>query len=217
MTFSLRTFLIVIAILACWLGAMVSQLPPLMELVATATALLILLTLPFAIWDPRAEQRAYWTGFFVLAAGNLLLTQYFNAYQQTGTAVATLILGAPQQQTPNFYPPALLQLPPPGTYTPPTTAPADAPPSLESESRFYQPGFDPYNPNGSAWSYPTGSYIYNPLGNAYYQRLSAIRTAVPYFFSLLAGVFGGWLTQWMYRQKDERQKEKAATPVSASP
>jgi hypothetical protein len=209
MTFSIRTFLIVIALFACWLGALVSHVPLLVELVASATALLILLTLPLAIWDPRAEQRAYWTGFFVLALGNMLLTQYFNAYQQTGSAVATLILGAPQMQTPGYSPAPPTYFPPtnPGNTAPQSITPADAPPSLEREERFYQPAIDPYG-----WSNPSGSYIYQPVGNAYYQRHAAIRTAVPNLFSLLAGVIGGWLTQWIYRQK-----ERAGTPVSASP
>jgi hypothetical protein len=217
MTFSLRTFLIVIAILACWLGAMVSQLPLFVELVANATALLILLTLALAIWEPRTEWRAFWTGFFVLAFGNMLLTQYFNAYQQTGHEVANLILGVPQPsapQTSGFNPPTYLPpqpVPPSNLLAPP----ADARPSLEVEERFYQP---PYN---SGWSsYPaTGSYTFTPVGSEYYQRHTAIRTAVPNLISLLAGVIGGWLTMWMRTRNEStvRQKEKAGTPVSDSP
>lgn len=215
MTFSLRTFLIVIAILACWLGAMVSQVPLLVELVASATSLLILLTLALAIWEPRAEWRAFWTGFFVLAFGNLLLTHYFNAYQQTGHEVANLILGAPKPiglPTPSFNPPTYF---PPQQVTPPNVAPpADARPSLEVEERFYQP---PYN---SGWSsYPAGSYSYNLVGSEYYQRHTAIRTAVPNLISLLAGFIGGWLTMWISQRSENanRQKEKAGTPMSASP
>jgi hypothetical protein len=214
MTFSLRTFLIVIAILAGWLGAMVSHSPLLVELVANATSLLILLTLALAIWEPRTEWRAFWTGFFVLAFGNLLLSQYFNAYQQTGHEVANLILGLPQPSvpltpgSPTYFPPQPVS--PSNLLAPP----ADARPSLEVEERFYQP------PYGGGWnSYPAGSYTFSPVGSEYYQRQTAIRTAVPNLISLLAGVIGGWITMWMRTRSEStnRQKEKAGTPMSASP
>jgi hypothetical protein len=181
MTFSLRTSLIVTSILACWLGALVSKSATLVELVACATALLIFLTLAFAIWDSRPDQRAFWTGFFVLAFGNLLLAHYFNAYQQTGNEVATRIMGPPNAPNygpmPTFAPAPMLG---PGAYSPPVTS-------------FYQPP-DP----------ATASITYavqlpaNP--NDYYQQLNSIRMAVPNLLSLLAGVIGGWLTLWISRQ-----------------
>ena len=177
MTFSLRTSLIVTSILACWLGALVSKSPMLMELVASATALLILLTLAFAIWDSRAEQRAFWTGFFVLAFGNLLIAHYFDAYQQTGTEVATRIMGLPNTGNGGQYMP-VPSLTPGGYSGPPIS--------------YYQPP----NPMG-----PTNIAIQMPISTGdYYQQLNAIRMSVPYLLSLMAGVIGGWLTLWISRQ-----------------
>lgn len=188
MTFSLRTSLIVISILACWLGALVSKSPMLMELVASATALMIFLTLAFAIWDSRAEQRAFWTGFFVLAFGNLLIAHYFDAYQQTGTEVATRIMGPLNSGTSiPFGPVPSLN---PGVRSAPSIS-------------YYQP--QPPNPLP-----PTSYAIQVPFNPGdYYQRFHAIRTAVPILLSLLAGVIGGWLTLWI-----SRQGKKAAEPQS---
>jgi hypothetical protein len=92
MTFSIRTILIVMALVALWLGALVSKSSLAIELVSNFTALLILLTLPLAIWDPRPGMRPFWTGFFVLAVGNHLLSNYF-AHQRLNHYFAELISG----------------------------------------------------------------------------------------------------------------------------
>jgi|GEM_PF-4599199 len=214
MTFSIRTFLLVIGVLACWLGAMVSNSPLLVELVATATSLLILLTLALAIWEPRAEQRAFWTGFFVLAFGNMILA-HFNAYQQTGHEAANAILGQPKPQpvslprTPAFNSPMMAP-----SYTPaPSLDPAapDTAPSLPSNTSYYQP---PYSPV----PYPSSSYVpvYTQVADNYYQRHAAIRTAVPSLLSLVAGVIGGWLTMWVYRRAKGAEKIEPASSGSES-
>jgi len=186
MTFSLRSSLVVTSIVACWLGALVSKSPMLMELVASATALLIFLTLAFAIWDSRPEQRAFWTGFFTLAVGNLILAQYFDAYQQTGNEVATRIMGQPNTGTGGPYTPVPSLTP--GGYSGPSVS-------------FYQ---TPPNPMG-----PTNIAIQMPVNSGdYYQQLNSIRMAVPYLLSLLAGVIGGWSTLWI-----SRQARRAVTPA----
>lgn len=142
MTFSIRTFLVVIAILSVWLGALVSKSPLLVELAAGGTVLLILLSLALAIWEPRPLQRAFWTGFFALAFGNLLYNGFFHSYQQTSNQVAQAIMGNNPQP---IYSPATYTYPAPATtiLTPPAQvsyyAPegesdesADSPPSLGS-------------------------------------------------------------------------------------
>jgi hypothetical protein len=82
MTFSMRSFLIVIAFVGVWLGVLVSKSTVAIEVASYLTALLILLTLPLAIWDPRPDMRPFWTGFFVLAAGNYALGSHFSTHQQ---------------------------------------------------------------------------------------------------------------------------------------
>lgn len=197
MTFSIRTFLIVIGILACWLGALVSNSPLVVELVANATSLLILLTLSLAIWDTQPEQRAFWTGFFVLAFGNLVFTHYFNAWQQTGHELARVILGEPKPATVQpFNPPSVPSWTSPPTLPPSNLPPASTPPTLEE--RFYQPSY-------STVPYSTGAYIYQ---DNYYQRHAAIRTAVPSLLSLIAGVIGGWVTMWAYRRAKSAESSR---------
>jgi hypothetical protein len=199
MTFSLRTSLIVTSILACWLGALVSKSPMLMELVASATALLILLTLAFAIWDSRPEQRAFWTGFFVLAFGNLILAHYFEAYQQTGNELATRILGPPNAAvyTPSYMPPPSLS---PAPFGPPNP-----------NTSYYQPlNPPPINPANPTFVMQVST---NTSAN-YYQQFNAIRMAVPSLLSLVAGVIGGWLTLWISRQAKKASDEiPVGTPI----
>ena len=227
MTFSIRTFLIVIAILACWLGAMVSSSLVLVELVGSATLLLILLTLPLAIWEPRAELRAFWTGFFVLSFGSFFLSSYAGIYQQTSQAIAIAILSEPK---PVQYPqPSLMPgQPVPGSFGPapvvpdvtlPEITPPDDPspasnkPSLNLNTSYYQPSLNPATTPYAGPVFPAPGYApYNPYAdNDYYIRLTAIRTSIPYLFSLLAGVIGGWVTMWVYRRA---KPVDAATPTN---
>ncbi|WP_254511657.1 hypothetical protein [Anatilimnocola floriformis] len=233
MTFSIRTFLIVIAILACWLGAMVSTSLVIVELVASATLLLMLLALPLAIWEPRAELRAFWTGFFVLSLGSILLSSYLGGYQQTSQAIAVAILGQPtpvQYPQPNFsLPPGtvpLLSPPQPGSFRP---TPADTEPSLPEitpgddspasnkpslNTSYYQPPLNPYNPVPIYASPNFVPYAQYGVADRYYLRVNAIRSSVPYLFSLLAGVIGGWVTMWVYRRAKSSAAETGLATVS---
>src|SRR5688572_27861264 len=76
MTFSLRTGLIAVAILAVWLGALLSRSQLFVSAVSSAALVAILLALPLAICEPRAEQRAFWSGFFVVSVGLLLISSF---------------------------------------------------------------------------------------------------------------------------------------------
>lgn len=178
MTFSIRTFFVAIAIVAVWLGALVSKSPVLIEVVANLTGLMILLTLAWAIWEQRPEQRAFWTGFFVLAFGNLVLSSYLSTYQRTGYQVANLIVGQPPQQMVNA---------PYGLQWFPAMAP--------SGTAYPMP----------VTNY-TGTYSYTLTGAVgpnpdLQQQVDAIRTAVPMMASLFVGVVGGWLTLWIWRRR----------------
>jgi hypothetical protein len=180
MTFSIRTFFVAIAVIAIWLGALVSKSPLLIEIVANLTGLMILLTLAWAIWERRPEQRAFWTGFFVLAFGNLVLSSYLSTYQRTGYQVANLIVGQPAQQVVNT--PYGLQ------WFPATTTNNVA---LPAPLTNY-----------------TGKYSYTLAGAVgpnpdIQQQVEAIRSAVPMMASLLVGVVGGWLTLWIWRRRSD--------------
>jgi hypothetical protein len=180
MTFSIRTFFVAIAIVAIWLGALVSKSPLLIEIVANLTGLMILLTLAWAIWERRPEQRAFWTGFFVLAFGNLVLSSYLSTYQRTGYQVASLFVGQPPQQM--GYAPYGLQWFPAGT-TNNVTLPAP----LTNQTGTYS-----YTLSGAVGPSPDIQ-----------QQVEAIRTAVPMMASLLVGVVGGWLTLWIWRRRSD--------------
>lgn len=178
MTFSIRTFLVVTAILAAWLGALVSNSQLAVELVGNLTALLIVLTLAFAIWDRRPEQRAFWTGFFLLGIANLVIGHYYSGYQWTTAKVATLFLGEPNpSQVAGFW----------------TGGPGPAGP--------YAPVYA-----GTTTSYygaPVPVYV-SPSGPPtvnYYIQQRAISVAVPSLMSLVVGCLGGFLTLWIWRQK----------------
>lgn len=218
MTFSIRTFLIVIAILAVWLGALVSKSPLLIELAAGGTVLLILLSLALAIWAPRPLQRAFWTGFFALAFGNLLYNGFFHSYGQTSNQVAQLIMG----NNPPMYGPATYSYPAPArsfltppsqtSYYAPEDESADSPPSLsptDSDSDSSPEGNGlPQNPVAPTAvpgfapppMYPATTYIQMPVqpyGGNYYEQRETIRAAVPSLLSLLMGVLGGCVTMWI--------------------
>lgn len=219
MTFSIRTFLIVIAVLSVWLGALVSKSPLLVELATSATVLLILLSLALAIWEPRPLQRAFWTGFFALAFGNLIYNGFFNPYQQMSNQVAQAIMGkAPSYQTPYGYstPTRAINFPPSQTsfYAPeegsadqaPSLAPATtSPPSSADEATNVEvltPDFPVKGPQPpppvppSAYPVQMPSYSTGYTGN-YYEQREAIRASVPALLSLLMGVIGGCVTMWI--------------------
>ena len=181
MTFSIRTFLIAVAIVAIWLGALVSKTPLVIEIVTNATGLMILLILAFAIWERRPEQRAFWTGFFVLAFGNLVLAYCLTTYQRTGVQVAQLIVGQPAPQVAGNTPYGLQWMP--AT----TSGPVNV-------------AFPPTNYAGSVTYTLSGAVGPTP---DYFQQVEAIRSAVPMMASLLVGVIGGWLTLWIYRRRSD--------------
>lgn len=192
MTFSIRTFFVAIATVAVWLGALVSRSPLLIEIVANLTGLMILLTLAWAIWERRPEQRAFWTGFFILAFGNLVLSSYLSTYQRTGYQVANLIVGQPAQQVVNA--PYGLQ------WTPTTTANNV---TLSAPLTNY-----------------TGTYSYTLVASGaqspdVQQQVEAIRTAVPMLASLLAGVVGGWLTLLIWRRRSDGSPNPNSTEPSS--
>jgi hypothetical protein len=217
MTFSIRTCLIVMAVMAVWLGALVSKSPLMVELVTSFSVLLIVLTLAFAIWDQRPEQRAYWTGFFVLGFGNLILSSYWGGYQRTGVEVAQLVVGAPPTQTTGPYPTAY-----PGTYYPaPVTtvvpaispSPVINPPATTEEEadttpsvRFYQPPM-PQVAYTTTWASPYVPQV--PASLVYHQQQAAIQGAVPTMMSLLMASIGGWLTVWIWRRSVEEPRGAA--------
>jgi hypothetical protein len=223
MTFSIRTCLFVMAVMAVWLGALVSKSPLMVELVTSFSVLLIVVTLPFAIWDRQPEQRAYWTGFFVLGFGNLVLSSYWGGYQRTGYQLAQLVVGAPPAQTAGPYPPGY-----PGTYYPPaistvpgfSPSPAISPPATTEEDadtapsvRFYQPAAMPQVVYTTTSPYAPQM----PASQEYYQQQAAIQGAVPTMLSLLVASIGGWLTVWVWRRSVEEAKSFSASSPSPRP
>jgi hypothetical protein len=93
MTFTIRSFLIMTAFVAAWLGVLVSKSATAIEIASYISALLILLTLPMAIWDSRRDMRPFWTGFFVLSAGTYILNSHFSAQQQVNHYLAEVFSG----------------------------------------------------------------------------------------------------------------------------
>lgn len=227
MTFSIRTFLVVIAVLSVWLGALVSKSPLLVELAAAGTVLLILLALALAIWEPRPLQRAFWTGFFALAFGSLLYNGFFSSYQKISNQVAQVIMG--NYQLPTYGPkpsttpirggvisfPATTALyaPEDEYFTPPQAAGAPVSDSPNSASEATPREF-PANPNGNfnpqsapEWGpnpmpapmpAAPAPYYWQPVVAAdYHEQREAIQAAVPSLISLLMGVIGGCVTMWI--------------------
>lgn len=183
MTFSIRTFLVVIAILSVWLGALVSKSPLLVELAASGTVLLILLSLALAIWEPRPLLRAFWTGFFALAFGNLLYNGFFSSYQQTSSQVAQAIMGTAPGYGPGAYTVPAYSTPTriPATFAPPSAnlpvtsffapddASADSPPALDAspyEGTDEKPESETPNnvtPAPAPMAYPTTGPVPQPM------------------------------------------------------
>jgi hypothetical protein len=167
MTFSLRSLLIVIAMIALWLSALFSKSPWMIDAATTITMLFIALALAFSIWDGRRRRRAFWTGLFIVGLGNFLLADYLSAYQRTSFQIADAILGTSPSPRPLPYFPS---------YVPP-------PPSA-----LMQPAV-PASPQAVARIIATGD-LYN-------RQHEAIRAAVPAMLSLLLGGVGGLLTAWI--------------------
>jgi hypothetical protein len=95
MRFSLRTLLFVIVVVAVWLGALFARSTLFVQLVSSATELLILVALPLAIWDSRPAHRAFWSGFFVVGVGYFLAGYCFNLHENLQIQVAELIVPPP--------------------------------------------------------------------------------------------------------------------------
>lgn len=180
MTFSLRSILLLIAVVAVWLGALMSGSPAAIELAAVATNLSFFVALAMAIWHRSPEQRAFWTGFCVLGIANLVLANHFAAYQQTGYQLATAIVG--EQASTSFgwtsYPP--LNVTGSGT--------------LVSQPFINVSGFGG-QPGSSTWL-PTPTIA--PFGPH-----EAIRAAFAPIVSLILACAGGWFTFWIARSKSE--------------
>jgi hypothetical protein len=227
MTFSIRTFLIAIAVVSVWLGALVSKSPLLIELAASATVLLILLTLPLAIWDHRPLLRAFWTGCFVLGFGNLLYCSFFSAYQQTSNQMAGLIMGDQPQPSyraaPYGYPTTRPLISPPSSqvsFYAAEESEADSAPTLESPTNDVPANPtapDPPPPFAQGTTYipastlPPNSYPIQmpsyaapqPYNGNYYEQREAIRSAFPSLMSLLVGCLGGCVTMWIAARRKE--------------
>jgi hypothetical protein len=179
MTFSLRTFLIVIGILAVWLAALFAKSPLLLEIVGYATALFVLMSLAFAIWDQRPRHRAFWTGFFVVGVGNSLAGECFNLEVGLRTELSDAIL------TPRD-----------GSKWAPVTAPTN--PFAAPVPVYPGPGF-PSLPSGSGPSPTVPSMYYKG------EQRHAIYEALLLFFSLLAAMLGGAGTYWIERRSEAAQ------------
>jgi hypothetical protein len=91
MTFSLRFLLVVVAIVACWLGALISQQAVIIELTSYATAFVAMLAIPIAFWDPRLERRLFCRGFLIFAVGTFLLGILLSAFDNLGILVAAIM------------------------------------------------------------------------------------------------------------------------------
>ncbi|WP_425617802.1 hypothetical protein NA78x_001491 [Anatilimnocola sp. NA78] len=233
MNFSIRTGLVVVSIFAVLLGAVVSKSPLVLELVSNLVRLGICLTLALAIWDSVPARRAFWTGFFVLSFGNLLLASYFGGYQYSSNQLADLMMGAPQQGTLVPYGPSPMFNPPSTPmYLPAvnesfkviieeeeaSVSEADERPAI-SETPFNSQQTTPAMPTlGPPSSFPTtGPFYAAPVQiNAdYYVQRHAIQRALPIMFSLVTGLIGGWLTMWISRQKQAARSENE--PISRAP
>jgi hypothetical protein len=192
MNFSLRTALLVTAIVALLLGAVVSKSPLFLELVSTAICLGIALTLPLAIWDHLPARRAFWTGFFTLGFASLLMSYYFHGYQQSSSQLATLMVGKPAGVTPG------------------------APYNPQAMSFFQSGGYA--NPGPSSTTYVITSPNAMPTigSSTYYEQLNALRAALPSMFSLLAAAVGGWITLLVWRGRASEQPAPQPEPPASS-
>jgi hypothetical protein len=182
MNFSLRTALLVTAIVATLLGAVVSKSPLFLELVSTAICLGIALTLPLAIWDPQAPRRAFWTGFFTLGFASLLMNYYFNGYQQSSSQLASLMVGQPTGVVTSG-----------GPYNPQTM------------TFFQSGGYGNPGPTSPTYFITSPNAMPTIGSSKYYEQLNALRTGLPSMFSLLAAAIGGWITLLVWRGRASEQ------------
>jgi len=239
MNFSIRTGLVIVSIVAVMLGAVVSKSPLMLELVSNLVRLGICLTLALAIWDSVPARRAFWTGFFVLSFGNLILASYFGAYQQSSDELASLIMGQPQAGSVFPYNPYASPWAPSSSFgNPPTVndnfkviVDEEEAPVANSSEADDKPTIDevPFNSQQTTPSPPTLTPPANfpqsapampppiyavpvQIGADYYVQRNAIQRALPIMFSLVTGLIGGWLTMWISRQKvtHSASKESAA-------
>jgi hypothetical protein len=94
MTFSLRTILLVTAVVATLLGAFVSRSPLFLEITALLIYLGVAVSLPLAIWHPSPAQRAFWTGFFVVGATCFFATRYYAASRTMTEELTKVFMGS---------------------------------------------------------------------------------------------------------------------------
>ncbi|QDU25152.1 hypothetical protein ETAA8_02140 [Anatilimnocola aggregata] len=205
MNFSIRTGLIAVSIVAVLLGAIVSKSPLVMELATNLVLLGICLTLALAIWDREPLRRAFWTGFFVLGFGNVVLASYFNAYQQSTSELSTLLMGQPQPGGPAVSYPRT-RIIPSSSFKPPVTE------YLTEE--VYEPTLTPPQPvptttapnSAPSFAMPPSNFPPPPMATPYYSsdyylQFEAIRSSLPVMFSLLVAGIGGWVTMWISHQR----------------
>jgi|GEM_PF-6419498 len=76
MTYSLRSALAGIGVIAVWLAALLSGSQLFVAGVSFLATMTILLALPLAIFELRPATRAFWTGFFVTSLGLLLFNSF---------------------------------------------------------------------------------------------------------------------------------------------
>jgi hypothetical protein len=180
MTFSLRSILVVIAVVGVWLGAIMSNSLWCVELAAAATNLMFFLSLALAIWQRTPEQRAFWTGFCVLGLANLVLANYFGAYQQTSYRIASAFAAEQPQPMPNV------------SWT--TAGPAGY---VGGSGVVFAPQAVPWSGyGGSTYTPYTVLAAGMPVGPHY-----AIQAAVAPVLSLILACVGGWVTLWAARNK----------------
>jgi hypothetical protein len=179
MTFSLRSILLVIAIVGIWLGAILSKSPLAVELATVGTNLFLLVSVALAIWHPQMEQRKFWTGFCLAGLGNFVLAHHFSAYRTSSYVIAAAVLGDPNGW--QSYPPqsAMTVWAPSTTFVSPPNAPINS----------YVQTYDPY------------------AAVFYTQSYQAVGAGVVSIFSLLAACIGGWLTLWIAREKAKEREQ----------
>jgi hypothetical protein len=188
MNFSLRTALLVTAIVALLLGAVVSKSPLFLELVSTAICLGIALTLPLAIWDHLPARRAFWTGFFALGLASLLMNFYFAAYEQSSSALANVVM----EFSSGYMPPE---------------------PEGPRMMTFYQ-----RSQGGLVYPrFPITSRPVPPNSTPdNYEQFLALCITFPRMFSLLAAAIGGWITLLVWRGRASEQPAPQPEPPASS-
>ena len=122
LTFSIRTTLLCVTFVACWLGAISTGNAVMMDLMVCVSMWLLFLTLPLAIWDSNYERRPFWGGFFAVGIANVLLFS------------SSLFLGGFNWNSPPPSSPATFQTVGSPGYPPASLSPIAAP--AQSQTRY---------------------------------------------------------------------------------